>query len=1129
MELSMFCRSATSTSRLLTTLVLLAGLAACGGGDSSTSDAPPTAEMPPVVLPTGNPTAAFAALSAATAQTPIAFDASSSTSADGSALQYVWDFGDGVRGGGVKIAHAFAAAGSRSVTLTVIDAGGRQGQSTRGVEVGAGAAAVGTVVVHAAVVDADGAALPGVVIGKPGSATPSGTTDAAGLADVTLDKGPLLVLRLTKTGYADQTGVVHLPANAGTDTRIDAVLRPRDAAQTLADAHLGGSLTGRAGATITLPSDALVTAGGALATGAVSIAMTTVDPTLAGGGGFPGRFDGVTPDGATTPIVSFGTVEFVLGDPANRLQLAPGKTATIELPVMANRKLDGSAVTVGDTIPLWSLDETTGVWIQEGTGTIVANAGAASGLAMRAVVSHFSWWNTDLRFDPYGPEPDCQYDTDIGIPEARDTFNTATVCNMLAEIDRTLSTGVPTAARARTLAATPTNPAIAGFARRTTVAIGGGESIVVPANTDIVLSATALNGTWAGRVVVNGPVLKQEPVVIKMRPLQAIGQTAEPLTLPVTNLVRATVLGQSGRFSFTAGELQTAKFQIYPITGSLVSGTARLLQGTTVLASAPFSNLGGSTTVANLLIGLPAAGSYILEVLTDQSGAVSINGALLGGVTSETLGVPADVTRIVPTYGAYRATFDLAAAATVHFAAKSNVFEAKGEIRLTGPAGNVLWSRSNVGNINAETVELALPAGRYVFTYSRTDVNVTSLRFTSEVTDWLPVADGLVVDDIFSVLDMVADRNGKPIVGVLRHPVVNHTTTSTMQLKRFTGTVWEDVGSTISIPIACDQHTTSFAFDSSNTPTIVYMTRTASGDASFTTARRLVAGVWQAIGPNDGLLPQSPGTSGLCSDSFAPRLAIDAADRPIVAYRNSDTLWVQRFDGTAWNKIAPTAAESFPVSYGSFDLRLDPAGAPWLVMTQNGATANPPTVVRRLDATSGTWVTVGPNGGVLPETNTSGFDIMRLQFDAGGRPVVAGTIAVGLDTFSRGTAVYRFDGSTWSTTGGYQLANSYVNYPIPGFAMLGNDALLSWYNQYPQSNAAGVVQRNTPTGWSAFGLGVDGALAAYTAKAATTGRLLSDSRLLVVGRDVYMVGIAPVLSSSVIAAPLNIVLLKKTP
>ena len=50
----------------------------------------------------------------------VGFDASASRAGDGSTLQYVWDFGDGQRGGGARIAHVYANAGARTVTLTVI-------------------------------------------------------------------------------------------------------------------------------------------------------------------------------------------------------------------------------------------------------------------------------------------------------------------------------------------------------------------------------------------------------------------------------------------------------------------------------------------------------------------------------------------------------------------------------------------------------------------------------------------------------------------------------------------------------------------------------------------------------------------------------------------------------------------------------------------------------------------------------------------------------------------------------------------------------------------------------------------------------------------------------------------------
>jgi len=858
--------------------------------------------------------------------------------------------------------------------------------------------------------------------------------------------------------------------------------------------------------------------------------MTTVDPTLPGGGGFPGRFDGVTPDGATTPIVSFGTVEFVLGDDANRLQLAPGKTATIELPVMANRKLDGSAVVAGDTLPLWSLDETTGVWIQEGTGTIVANAGAASGLAMRTLVSHFSWWNTDLGFEPYGPKPKCEYDDDIiGLPEARDYFNTATICNMLAEIDRTLG-GNAAVNRVRPLAATPTTSTYPGFSRRAFIPITGGTVIPVPANNNVSLIATALNGTWAGTKIINGPVGQQDDVIIKMRPVQGVGSATEALTLPVTNLVRSIAAGQTGRFSFKATELQFGRFTVSGVPGTNVSGTVRLLQGTTVLASAPFASTTGSTQVGSILVGLPGAGSYLLEVIVDQPAGVTINGELLGGVTNETIALPADVTRDVAQYQTYRAGFDLAVPTTVHIAAKGNVFNPKGEMRLAGPDGSVLWSRSKVSSSHPEIADLALPAGHYVFTYGRTDVTPSTLRLTSEAIDWTPVADEIAVDDTFSLVDLVADRNGKPVVGVRRRVLVNQIYSSTLQLRRFNGAAWEDVGGTITTsPLGCGNHTTSIVFDSMNTPTIVYATRTAA-DAYSVTARRLVGGVWQAIGPNEGVLPQSTDS---CTDAQSPRVVIDAADRPIVAYHGTATIRIQRFDGTTWNKLAANAQDSFAVNYSAHDIALDPAGTLWFVLKGNAVNADS-TVARRFDATSGTWQTVGPNGGVLPEPNTLGFSTFRIAFDTTGKPVIGGTIAVlnaERTATSGGTAVYRFDGTNWLTTGGYQLPDSAFNTSgLAGFALLGNDALMTWLSQN-SSNSVAVVQLNTPSGWSGFGTGVDGTLAAYTAHGVTPARNLTDGRLLVVGGEIYMAAIVPGLSN--LAGAFNntfsVVLLKKSP
>ncbi|CAN5259907.1 hypothetical protein BH10PSE17_BH10PSE17_12510 [soil metagenome] len=1118
-------RAAISIERFLASFAMLALVAACGGGgsgDAPDAGAPPTA--PPVTPPTtppespvAAPTAAFTAAATGTVQAPIAFDASTSKAADNSALQYMWDFGDGVRGGGAKIAHAFAAAGSRSVTLTVIDAGGRQGKVTRGVEVTAAAAAVGTLLVHAAIVDSTGAALPGVAIGVPGSATPLGTTDSTGVADITLDRVPMLVLRLTKAGYADQMQVIQLPTtSSGTGTRITVVMSARDAAQTLAGAHVGGSFFGRAGATITLPADALVNAAGVVVTGAVPISMTTVDPTLKGGGGFPGRFDGVTPDGATTPIVSFGTVEFVLGEASNRLQLAPGKTATIELPVMANRKLDGSAVAVGDVIPLWSLDETTGVWIQEGTGTIVANAGAASGLAMRAVVSHFSWWNTDLGFDPYGPDPYCEPQ----FPEESTGYDEAGNCYLTFEIDSGAG------------AATPSNFRMAGYSRSVTLPVAGGVTIPVPANNDVTVTAFAMNGTWTGQRVINGAIGVRQRLSIPMRPVSAgPAPMTEALTLPFTNLTRTVAAGQaSARFSFPVGALQPVHLRVGPPAGATQRGTVRVLAGATVLATNSFNN-----STIDLQVRSPASGTYVLEVTPELPGAFVISGELAGDVLTENVNVPSTVTRSVVASGTYNAVFDLAATTSVHLAAKPDVAIAKGELRLAGSDGTILWSRSGVGNVNAEQAELSLPAGRYTFTYTRTDVAPSTLQFQLEAIDWLPVADAIMVADTNAVTELVADRNGRPVVGVLTHPVINQVGSSQIQLRRFTGAGWENVGGPIASSEAnCGNDTASVAFDSTNTPTIAFARHTLAGVDS-TSVLQLVGGVWQAVGPNGGVLPAS---SYACEDGLSPRLVIDSADRPIVAYKGNAAVVVRRFDGTAWSKLAVSAQDAFPVNSSAHDLAIDPAGTVWFAL--RGGDSGDTTTVRRFDVPSGLWQTVGPNGGVLPETTTQSLDRLRVAFDAGGRPVIGAAASVfspDRTSTSGGTVVYRFDGANWLTTGGYQLPASMINNSVmPGFAVLGSDVLMSWTNSY-SSRQIGVVQRNTPSGWSACGIGPDGQPAAYVAHGPTPNRLISDSRVLVVGSDVYMAINVPVLSSTVFFNPTNpsfnatygIVLLKKTP
>ncbi|MBI2374011.1 MAG: PKD domain-containing protein [Deltaproteobacteria bacterium] len=60
----------------------------------------------------------------------VAFDGSASADSDGTIASYAWDFGDGSTGAGASTTHAYAAAGTFTVRLTVTDDDGAVGQDT---------------------------------------------------------------------------------------------------------------------------------------------------------------------------------------------------------------------------------------------------------------------------------------------------------------------------------------------------------------------------------------------------------------------------------------------------------------------------------------------------------------------------------------------------------------------------------------------------------------------------------------------------------------------------------------------------------------------------------------------------------------------------------------------------------------------------------------------------------------------------------------------------------------------------------------------------------------------------------------------------------------------------------------
>lgn len=315
----------------------------------------------------------------------LAFDASGSVDPAGGGLDYDWRFGDGEEGGTAHLAHVFSAAGTYSVTLEVTDANGETDGTRVQVNVTAPPAPTGTTTLHGDVVDPAGDPLEGVRVSNADGDV-LGTTDVHGGVEIAdFPTGVTALLRADLDGYSE--GLVRLSVPDGTaDAFFSSTLRPRNAAQTLADAGAGGTVSGEDGATISFPADGLVDKAGNPVSGAVSVAVTPIDVSGSELGSFPGTFTGIGADGGSAPIMSYGTAEFVVTQGGKELQLAPGKTASIDLPIYT------TGASAGDHIPLWTLDEGTGLWIREGEGTVVDGQ---AGLVMRADIGHLSWWNVD--------------------------------------------------------------------------------------------------------------------------------------------------------------------------------------------------------------------------------------------------------------------------------------------------------------------------------------------------------------------------------------------------------------------------------------------------------------------------------------------------------------------------------------------------------------------------------------------------------------------------------------------------------------------------------------------------------------------------------------------------------------
>lgn len=372
-------------------------------------------------------------------------------------VKWEWDFGDGGTSTDQNPSHTYAAAGVYKVRLVVTHDNGRaaemvkpdyitvapatvavpdvagQAQAAAGAAITGAGLTVGAVtqqcsdtVAAGLVISQDPAAgaavAPGSAVALVVSTGPCGADKTTLMGYVTLPGGAALPLVAVKVGaletFTDSTGhyvfgnlepaagmvvsfsktgftanAVTADGIAGGITTANATLKPLADPVPL-DAAAGGAITDGLSNTIIFGENAFVTKSGRKSVaGVVDVSITPLDVTDEDDlSAFPGNFLAIPAAKAdgTVQLETFALADYTVTQDGEALDLAPGGSATIELALPGNTPLAD-----GEQVPLWSFDEATGLWVEEGVGQIVPSSRKAGTLVYRATITHLSWWNCD--------------------------------------------------------------------------------------------------------------------------------------------------------------------------------------------------------------------------------------------------------------------------------------------------------------------------------------------------------------------------------------------------------------------------------------------------------------------------------------------------------------------------------------------------------------------------------------------------------------------------------------------------------------------------------------------------------------------------------------------------------------
>lgn len=821
-----------------------------------------------------------------------------------------------------KLTSWFVAA---SASFLVAACGG--GGDATAPPIGAGPPAE-TATVAITVVDTLGRFVPGATVAS-GSA--SASTDGAGQASLAVATGGERVVSVVKPGFAEQFKVVDVAAGNTSTVPLQAMLIARAAPQTIAAVEGGGTATGTRGVKVTFTPNSLVNAAGQAVTGAIQMSMTPVDVSEIDVGAFPGLFEGIPTGAARQAIVSVGTSELVPEQGGQKLNLAAGKTADIELPLFVNRRQDGTAIAVGDAIPLWSLDTASGLWKQEGSGVVIVSAASPIGLALRATIAHFSWWNGDF------------------------AAQTATVNLTVTVTGVTLPPNTNASVSGEVVAASGPNSIATGA-----VVVGSVGRFRVPAassSTRLTAQVNAGSQTCSGSVVVS----------------PAAGST-------VSATIAMSCVTLDVRLVRPAGAISTNSTSPTPfrieVDGSVPDSVELFANAIRIAQFSPqffYSGFWDSSTFAE--------GSYTLHPRATRSGVVRDGGSVTVVVdrTAPRATVFAPLTSVeVDRNTVFTVDFNelvLAAPFTLSDAIRLTVTPPGATTAIVVPF-TVL--QNTTGTKITVLPAAALPFGIASLSWGGLHDAAGNAVTGTVAASWNVSRTAQVGADF-----LLENNGGTPLAFAINvsgtiHAVRQRPDTHNVEVLRFDGAAFVPLGPQVNE--RAFGRDLAIAIGANGLIHVALEQINAAGTEGEVVVRRYdaSANLWQTLGP-----PLA--TGNVLGASSHVQLAIDAANRPVVSFTGGGgvfTLQARRFDGTAWLLLGNVA--DFAFSGHALVLKAD--GNPFIAFLQGGPSSNGESL-RVFEFNGTAFVFRGQLDAVGDATDS--IAVPKIALGANGRPAVS--------------------------------------------------------------------------------------------------------------------------------------------